>query len=415
MPSRIAPRFLLLVAVTLTPAILQADTVYLKSGGKVEGRVEVRGRHYLVKTDRGIEVRIPLGDVRSVEISNSNRDTYKKKRAALVEGDVPGLVALAKWCETEGLKAEAVGAYKEILVSRPDHPGARKALGFVKFGDEWLTREEAKPREGLIRHRGRWVTPERKAELEAKEKAEKERKRIRKLVRKVGSTIPDVKEEAEAKLLAYSDEEKFPVLLNALGYSDKPVRRYATRELGRIGNEEAVRPLAKVAVEDRLRTVRISAVRALKAIGAENTAVPLMEKLNSRNPYHRLHAVEALSVFPDKRSVRRLIETWHGISGGFGRGYIMDATMQTYIRDYQLASGGTGFVAVEVADPELGTLTTGVIFETKVQYAEIIARTQTLTYLTGAEAGYSRKSWAKWWNANKDTFELASHEPVQAD
>ncbi|MCZ6603087.1 MAG: HEAT repeat domain-containing protein [Planctomycetota bacterium] len=412
MKSRSAALIVCLALVVLTPSILKADVVHLKNGGKIEGRVEVSGDHYIVTTDRNIQVRIPVRDVRSVDVTRTNRDRYREKRVKIREGDAQGLLDLARWCKEMGLKSETRAAYEEILGLDTNHAEAREALGFVKVGDEWLTRAEARPHQGMVRHRGRWVTPEKKAELQDAEERKKEEKRIRKLIRKIGSLAPEAAEGAKARLLAYGADQKLPLLVEALQSADKPVRIYAARELGQIGDEQAMRPLAQLAIEDRYKSVRVHAVQALKAIGSPETVVPFIEKLNSNNQYHRLHAVEALSVFPDRRSVYWLIKTWRGISGGFGKGYIMDATMRAYISDYQLASGGTGFVAVEVADPELGTLTTGVVFEVKVQYVEIAARTQTLAYLTGQSSGYSKKSWAKWWNDNKDTFELASRHPT---
>lgn len=413
MPTRIHLRLLVLITFILTPSILSADIVHLKNGGKIEGIVRVRGDRYVVTTDKNIEVEIPIKDVLSVEVTKTHRDVYREKRARIGEGDLKGLLELAKWCEEAGLESEARATYESIIRLDPDHEAARRALGFVRVGDAWLTGEEARPHLGLVKHRGRWVTPEEKANLEAEEKREKERRRIRKLVRRVGSRIPESSEEARARLMAYDDEDKFPVLLDALENPEKPVRIYAAKELGRIGKEEAVRPLAKTAIEDRFRTVRITATRALNGIGAKDTAVPFIENLNSANPYHRLHAVEGLSMFPDRRSVHWLIKTWRGISGGFGQGYTMIATLQTYISDYQLSSGGTGFIAMELADPELGTLTTGVVFEAKIQYVELAARTQTLVYLTGQELGSDRKAWARWWNVNKDTFELAARDPFE--
>ena len=342
----------------LVPALARADIIHLKNGSKLEGDVEVRGNRYLLKTGDGMQVEIPMSQVSSVDIGKS---TAKESTGGTVE--------------REARKEEA--------------------------------REEEASDEELVRHRGRWIPASEKRALEEKEDLDKESRRIRKLIRKISSKAPGVAEDARARLLAYGAEEKRAQLIYALEDADKEVRIYAAQELGRIGDETEVAPLAQLAVEDRYRTVRVAAVQALRAIDAPDTSLHFVKALSASSPYQRVHAIEGLRAFPDRRSVRSLIETWHGISGGFGQGYFQDTTITTYITDYELASGGTGFVAVEIADPVVGQIQTGTILDVKVEYVEIVARIQTLSYLTGARPGRERKDWAAWYNENKDTFELA--------
>lgn len=76
---------------------------------------------------------------------------YQKRLAKLKPDDPKALAELAAWCLSSGLKGDGEGLYRKLLEKDPEHAAARKALGFVKVGTEWLTHPEKKHREEKIK------------------------------------------------------------------------------------------------------------------------------------------------------------------------------------------------------------------------------------------------------------------------
>ncbi len=83
--------------------------------------------------------------------SASTRVQYEKRLAALKADDPKQVSELAAWCLGVGLKGEGEALYRKLLQSDPDHAAARKALGYVKAGETWLTAAEKKHREEQAR------------------------------------------------------------------------------------------------------------------------------------------------------------------------------------------------------------------------------------------------------------------------
>jgi hypothetical protein len=168
------------LALVLTLALslaARADVVYLRSGGKVEGTVtDENAREIVVKTAFGTQ-KIAKTDVLRVEKGKTTRELYEEKKAALKPGDAEGLYQLSLWCKEQNFGKEAKQHLEDAIKADPNHEAARKALGFVKEGDEWMTPKEATARKskayeeemkakGMVKWRNAWVTPEDKEQLE---------------------------------------------------------------------------------------------------------------------------------------------------------------------------------------------------------------------------------------------------------
>ncbi|MBI1850863.1 MAG: hypothetical protein HYR85_11015 [Planctomycetes bacterium] len=166
------------LACVLLPALLaRADVVHLRSGGKVEGTiVEENTREVVVKTAFGTQ-KIARTDVASIEKGKTTREIYEEKKAALKPGDAEAIYQLALWCHDQNFGKEWKQHLEETIKADPDHAAARKALGFVKQGDAWMTPKEAAATKskayedemkakGMVKWRNAWVTPEDKEQLE---------------------------------------------------------------------------------------------------------------------------------------------------------------------------------------------------------------------------------------------------------
>ena len=99
-----------------------ADVVYLKSGGKMEGRIVNR-------TDDSVEIDVgagsltlPMSNVDRIEEGRSPLDDYDERAGKLAADDRDGWLDLARWASGKGLGAQSRQAYERVLRIDPDDP-----------------------------------------------------------------------------------------------------------------------------------------------------------------------------------------------------------------------------------------------------------------------------------------------------
>jgi hypothetical protein len=186
-----------------TPGL--ADTVHLKTGEVLEGKVEDRGaagvvvetpfgsiavpRDEIARIERGAtrddryaaeRARTRLDDPEEVERlarwcranemegearrleAEARRQRLAAKRAALAPGDAEGLYALAAWAEGAGYGREVVdGFLREALLASPEHARARVAL---ERGKAQADAEAARAEAAAARAEAARIVEEAKAE-----------------------------------------------------------------------------------------------------------------------------------------------------------------------------------------------------------------------------------------------------------
>ena len=141
-----------------------SDVVWLKKGGTLEGRVEVRGEEVVVHLANGA-VTLRRDEIDRIEKKETILDVYEAKRAALPAGDPQARYELGLWCELSGLEGRAKSHHEEAIALDPDHAGARRELGQVLRDGRWMTEDEARAAEGYVLYQGRWLRPETVAQL----------------------------------------------------------------------------------------------------------------------------------------------------------------------------------------------------------------------------------------------------------
>ncbi|MEN8150518.1 MAG: hypothetical protein ABFS86_11895 [Planctomycetota bacterium] len=156
-PAALAMLLLLAAAGTAT-----ADIVYLDGGGRVEGVVTIVGDSLIVKSIHGT-ARVPAARVlRRVERPYVT-EIYEARRGRTDPADADAVFGLAAWCEKQGMRKQAREHFAEVLVLDPDHARARARQGLVKHEGIWMTPERAHglrmTKEGFVRYDGRWFTP----------------------------------------------------------------------------------------------------------------------------------------------------------------------------------------------------------------------------------------------------------------
>ena len=151
---------LLLLAILLgVPIGAVADVVFLRHGGKLEGRI-VQRSETSVEVDIGAgTMTFPMSSVARIEEGRSALDEFDERAAALDPYDPDGWLALARWAARAGLGTQSTKAYRHVLGLDPNDPEANRALGRESVDGRWLTEEEAYRARGYVSFEGQWMTP----------------------------------------------------------------------------------------------------------------------------------------------------------------------------------------------------------------------------------------------------------------
>src|SRR5262249_26886671 len=164
-------------------------------------------------------------------------------------------LALAHWCQTNGLAEQARFHWMRLLQVRPASPDAIKGLGLVIYGDKLLTREQ--------------LEAEKKFEHAANVALARWEPVLRKLQADLESGIPRRAEAAVTKMRGadVSAIGAFETVLadsgNAAGDASFAVH-FVKEALSRFPDHEATEALVRLALGSDAETVRDEAIDALR-------------------------------------------------------------------------------------------------------------------------------------------------------
>jgi hypothetical protein len=340
-------------------------------------------------------------------VGGEARQAYQEKAAALAPDDTTGHYTLGLWCAKEGLADEARLEFERVIALDPDHEGARRELGYVKHRDRWLARDEAMRAKGLVLHEGRWLLPEEvkalllpKSELQRKRQAQA---KARSFLKKMSGADPKVQRIAMKALDGIDDRYKVEPLAYALRYPSEHVRTYAAKELGRIKDRRALRPLIHRSLMDTEEAVRDAALAAVKQFDDPNLLSPYVGAMFSENEALAANAAHAVGEMGEVIGIEYLVYKLRAHGGGVSRSHIYLANQLSFIQDFDVEVAQTAFIA----DPIVGILQEGAVLEARViateRSATIVERRviRSLKKLSGVDMGSSPQAWAKWWKENK--------------
>ncbi len=137
-------------------ALAPADTVHLKDGTSIEGNLSRSGDDWTVTQPDGRVVRVPAGQVKSVEIKRSSHGPDEAASA---------LNSLRRAVDHLDNLDEIIARYDRFLKNNPDTPAAAEAK---KDLAQWQDRR----RQGMVKYAGKWVTPQQREELAAQSLAQ---------------------------------------------------------------------------------------------------------------------------------------------------------------------------------------------------------------------------------------------------
>jgi hypothetical protein len=151
--------FLLALAVMAAPRTARSDEIFLKSGGRLSGRVVSRSAT-TVEVDVGAgRIAVPASSVARIEEGRSALQEYEERAARIPAADAEAWIALGDWASARGLSTQAREANSRALAVAPNDPRANAAVGNVQVAGAWVSEEEGYRAKGYVQFEGEWMTP----------------------------------------------------------------------------------------------------------------------------------------------------------------------------------------------------------------------------------------------------------------
>ncbi len=410
------------------PAGAIGDTVRMKSGSLVEGRVQDLGDRLSVEQDNGT-VSLRWRDVDVVLRDQTARDLFGERYAATDKTDADALYKLALWAEQAGLATERKDCLEKALAANAEHRGARDALAQQKQDGKWLGGEKLLTAKGFVSRGGQWLLAEEAQALDRQAAPvvplSSGETRAETLIERAGSADERVAKLANEALSGLDTASLRRPALRVLRRGKPRARAQAATVLARVDDIDIVRPLIHSAILDQEALVRTSAVAALKGLDMRDVPLasitkPFTKALFSQSQAVRMNAAEGLGGLGGPVAVEYLVRRLQS-AGGLGiRNHIAVGRQFSYVADFDVEIAQ----AAQIGDPIVGTLREGVMLDTRVlgvveQWTEIERRVVygALRRTTGQEIGQDPVAWKDWWEKEKAgrSGETASLDSEAAD
>lgn len=208
-----------------------ADTIMLRGGGQVEGKVVPDPLHPDRVSIWLLQGRNPLSldksKILEIIAKAGPLDDYIIKREKVGQ-TAKDQYDLGVWCDQNKLVDLARVHYETALNFDRSFEAAHKKLGHILHRGYWVTRDQLSAMQGLVKYKGRWVSADEKSKREQEDQltaAQTSRARQIKALRDAlvwGK--PDRQREAEAQLMAIRDPEAVKPLLRVLGKDEAQLR-----------------------------------------------------------------------------------------------------------------------------------------------------------------------------------------------
>lgn len=268
-------------------AVAQAEIFHLSSGGTIEGKLlnpdESPRSTFQVQTDSGTLV-LGRTTVREVVAFSAQLKQYEEFLPRMPD-TIEGQFQMAKWCDQNNLPEKRDYHYNEILRREPDNVEARKALGYERFQNKWIIREDWLRGQGYVRDGGRWRFPQDIKLMENDRSIEDQQVEWRKQVRIWRSWLKrggDKAQEAARELQKVSDPNAGLAVIELLEDETHPaVRELLVDALSNIKTPQTTMALVKLAANDPNDSLRDRATIGLEKRDSQVAVSYLIGQLKS--------------------------------------------------------------------------------------------------------------------------------------
>ena len=302
-----------MIGLVADPAL--ADVIALRGGGKVRGKVVPNAREgadrVTVLPEKG---RTPLvfhkEQVVGVTAEPGPLDEYLVRRDR-ASSTAESQYELGLWCEGHKLRDLARLHYEAAVGHDKSFAPAHRKLGHVLHEDRWLTADELREAQGLVRYKGRWISQNEKEEREAREASVAEQaswaRRIRLLRQAIVAGPEDRVLEARQQLMDIREPAAIAPLVRVLGEEGAPLRTLLDRILGEIPEDEAAAALVGRILREADPDVRPVTMEELQRRTGPIVVTGLVRALGSDRPEVVNRAAWALAHLDAVAAVPKLI------------------------------------------------------------------------------------------------------------
>lgn len=405
------------------PMVAHADLVKLKAGGEVRGALRSKPdlkkpkTPVVVETLTGTLVAVEGTDVKFVTRRPLKVEEYETK-AKLVPHTIEAHLKLAEWCRAKRLRDQRKEQLRLVLDLDSDHKYARQSLGYSKRDGKWMTNDEWNRSRGLVKHKGRYITPEELAIIK-KGEAELARERVwYKSVRLwklwLSSRNAERRQKGVTNLRKITDPDAVAALNHYFkNESNKQVRYLFLAVLSNIKGPKPVEVLTGLVLYDVDAELRYAALNAISK-SQYQTAIPYFVRgLRHERVYVVRRAGDALRRVGDETAVPALIAaltTSHtyrvrvpkksvsvGSNGSFGGQSSLPPQIEAMLRAGQFPNG------VIVNNPQVNQLKHANTKVVPVKYSHNNPQVLgALQRITGQSFGYNERDWRLWLASSKN-------------
>ncbi len=305
-----------LLALSLGSGVALGDRIVLRGGGSVKGKVipgtSAQKGLVVVLGERG---RTPLtfkkDQVLQVIPEKGPLDEYLDRKSKL-QPTPQAEFELGAWCEKQRLFDLANIHFEEAVKLDDKHAEAHQKLGHVQYGEKWLTVDQVREAQGLVKVKGKWISKEEKERMDESATLNVEQtgwsRRLRTLRNAILNGNPARSEEAQAQVLAIKDKVAVRPILRTLGSDESPqIRSLAAQALANIPGHEAASALVNRILNEPDPAVRQPTMNALMKREDANVVPELTNALAARNIAVINRAAWALGNLGAKAAVPKLV------------------------------------------------------------------------------------------------------------
>jgi hypothetical protein len=294
---------------------VHADRILIRGGGEIEGVVlpADAARPGMVRvltatTSRPLEFK--ADQVASVERKHDALREYLE-RAQEVDATAQAEYDLGEWCEQQGLSGPAKNHYRASVEHDPSFAPGHKKLGHVLHNGTWMTYDEQRTVQGLIKHKGRWISLQEKEALDEKEAFSSEQdawfRRLKVIRQKLASPDARVREQAESQLVNIREAAAIKPLMRVFGADDASTRVRLAQLIAAVAGPEARDALIRLLITEPVLTVRQATLHELETLHEAETPDRLIKALESKDQIVVARAGWALGSLGTLKAVPKLI------------------------------------------------------------------------------------------------------------
>jgi len=394
--------------------------VTLLDGRVWEGVIVRENKDTLVLETVGGEIEISRTAIKDIDRKPTRRELYQIKLDAIDRNDPDQHYLLGLWCRRQNMSREAEYHLNYAVGLDPEHEGARRALGQVKYEGKWMPEAEAKTAQGLRFYAGRWMTKEAAALAEAEDLKNAMKTELTRQVRALAEIIASprddtAKRRAMRQLYTLRDPLAADAMIELMRHRAPEVREIAIQAADRLKLDGADDEILQRALFDEDATVRDRARKSLETRWKPTMLDATLKALGDpEQPMARFAAALVLGVAKDPTTVDALIDALYVT-------YVLKRTEEPAPPSMGLG----GFVTREpgpfdgrgpiITDPVAGVVGAGPGLtwrpvdapdDDRHTYIINYAALDTLRAMTQKDFGVNKRAWREWWDANRDDFKV---------